>query len=144
MKTIPAVRFALIYVLLVVVALGYFMLPSRKVDGSRLPITTPRPTNKHTTTEMTTVKPVVNPHLFKFTIHNQAACFNRNNSQGALFLVLLVKCAPFEKLDRQQIRKTWGGVKEVLGRRVLTMFLLGESTDPHHSETNSRGGQYIS
>ncbi|XP_033636066.1 beta-1,3-galactosyltransferase 5-like [Asterias rubens] len=130
MKTKPAVRFALIYGFLVVVALGYFWLPSRKADGRSLSITTPRPTNKHTTTEITTVEPVVNPHLFKFTIHNQAACFNRSNSNGELFLVFLVKCAPFEKLDRQQIRKTWGGVKEVLGRRVLTMFLLGESTDP--------------
>ncbi|XP_071790315.1 beta-1,3-galactosyltransferase 5-like [Asterias amurensis] len=82
--------------------------------------------------QLTTVsgQPVVNPHRFKFTMHNRDACFNRNNSNGELFLVLLVKCAPFEKLDREQIRKTWGGVKEVFGRRVLTMFLLGESTDP--------------
>ncbi|XP_071790347.1 beta-1,3-galactosyltransferase 5-like [Asterias amurensis] len=110
---------------------GVITVSGSRPTTARKNITMPRPTNKQNKTiDLTTVEPVVNPHRFEFTIHNQAACFNRNNSDGELFLVLLVKCATFEKLDREQIRKTWGGVKEVLGRRVLTMFLLGESTDP--------------
>ncbi|XP_071804775.1 beta-1,3-galactosyltransferase 5-like [Asterias amurensis] len=141
MKTKTAFYSLTLIVGLLLFGTGYFLhrrvadnllLAQRDVYETRLGVSgsTTNITITGPTIEMTTVEPVVNPHLFNFTIRNQAACFNRSNSNGELFLVLLVKCAPFEKLDREQIRKTWGGVKEVLGRRVLTMFLLGESTDP--------------
>ncbi|XP_038054413.1 beta-1,3-galactosyltransferase 1-like [Patiria miniata] len=72
---------------------------------------------------------VINPHPFNFTIANKDACFRRNDTKGQLFLVILVKCRPNETYDREQIRRTWGGVKQVLGRRTLTMFLVGQTTD---------------
>ncbi|XP_033643447.1 beta-1,3-galactosyltransferase 1-like [Asterias rubens] len=75
-------------------------------------------------------KPAVNPHLFNFTITNEGACKNRSDKNGNLFLVFLVKCKPEERFDREQIRQTWGGVTEVLGQRILTMFLVGQSADP--------------
>ena len=71
----------------------------------------------------------INPHPFNFTIANEDACF-KNNEGGHIFLVVLVKCRPNEKYDRQQVRRTWGGVTQVLGRRALTMFLIGQTTDP--------------
>ncbi|XP_033642566.1 beta-1,3-galactosyltransferase 1-like [Asterias rubens] len=72
---------------------------------------------------------VINPHLFNFTIANEDACF-KNTENGQIFLVILVKCRPNETYDRQQIMRTWGGVTEVLGRRTLTMFLIGQTDDP--------------
>ncbi|XP_022104947.1 beta-1,3-galactosyltransferase 1-like [Acanthaster planci] len=73
---------------------------------------------------------VINPHPFSFTIANRDACFRRNDTGDGIFLVILVKCRLNETYDRQQIRQTWGGVTQVLGQRTLTMFLVGQSTDP--------------
>ncbi|XP_022084835.1 beta-1,3-galactosyltransferase 1-like [Acanthaster planci] len=70
---------------------------------------------------------VINPHPYDFTITNSDACrVGRSNSSADVFLVLLVKCATDESLDRMQIRRTWGGVRQLRGRHVVTMFLVGQ------------------
>ncbi|XP_071807072.1 beta-1,3-galactosyltransferase 1-like [Asterias amurensis] len=69
---------------------------------------------------------VLNPHPFNFTLSNEDACLD-NKTDKRVFLLLLVKCSPGDTFDRSLIRQTWGGVKEVDGRRTLTMFLVGES-----------------
>ena len=81
-------------------------------------------------TAVITSDPIVNPHPFSFIISNEDACAKRRHPNGDVFLAILVKCRAPEVSDREQIRRTWGGVKEVLGRRVLTMFLIGHSSDP--------------
>lgn len=44
---------------------------------------------------------------------------------AAPFLVLIVPVAPNNVAARDAIRKTWGGEKVVLDRRVETLFVLG-------------------
>ncbi|XP_071797579.1 beta-1,3-galactosyltransferase 5-like [Asterias amurensis] len=71
---------------------------------------------------------VINPHPYSFTLTNPNACVGNadgDSSSNELFLLLLVKCSTSEILDRAQIRRTWGGVRYLKGRRTLTMFLLG-------------------
>ncbi|XP_038067215.1 beta-1,3-galactosyltransferase 5-like [Patiria miniata] len=67
---------------------------------------------------------VINPHPYVFTITNSNACYTGRGEP--VFLVLLVKSATDESLDRMQIRRTWGGVRQLMGRRTLTMFLVGQ------------------
>ncbi|XP_038069756.1 beta-1,3-galactosyltransferase 5-like [Patiria miniata] len=73
---------------------------------------------------------VINQHIVNFTVVNGDAC-NRNASSQhrKVFLLILVKCRPGDSFPREQIRKTWGGLSEVDGKRILTMFLIGMTTN---------------
>ncbi|XP_038047185.1 beta-1,3-galactosyltransferase 1-like [Patiria miniata] len=74
---------------------------------------------------------IINPHPYKFTIANPTHCEYMNDSDGGqLFLLILVKSAPGDVYDRQQIRRTWGGTQTVSGRLTSTLFLLGLNRDP--------------
>lgn len=46
------------------------------------------------------------------------------------YLVTLVTSAPANSKARQAIRDTWGGEVHVRGYRVMTLFMLGQASDP--------------
>ncbi|XP_035994577.1 beta-1,3-galactosyltransferase 5-like [Fundulus heteroclitus] len=46
------------------------------------------------------------------------------------YLITLVTSAPANQRARQAIRDTWGGEVEVRGLRVMTLFMVGVSSDP--------------
>lgn len=46
------------------------------------------------------------------------------------YLITLVTSAPANQKARQAIRETWGGEVQVRGHRVMTLFMMGQSSDP--------------
>ncbi len=46
------------------------------------------------------------------------------------YLIILVVTAPHNRKARQSIRDTWGGEVQVRGHRVMTLFIVGQPTDP--------------
>lgn len=46
------------------------------------------------------------------------------------YLITLVATAPPNRKARQAIRDTWGGEVHVRGHRVMTLFIVGQPTDP--------------
>ncbi|KAJ8394755.1 hypothetical protein AAFF_G00041100 [Aldrovandia affinis] len=46
------------------------------------------------------------------------------------YLLTMVTTAPANQKAREAIRNTWGGEIEVRGRRVITLFLVGLTSDP--------------
>ncbi|XP_073675458.1 beta-1,3-galactosyltransferase 9 [Garra rufa] len=46
------------------------------------------------------------------------------------YLIILVATAPHNRKARQAIRDTWGGEIQVRGHRVMTLFIVGQPTDP--------------
>lgn len=81
---------------------------------------------KINTTPIVSSPKVINPHPFRFIIANEDACSGENTD---VFLAVLVKCRVGETFDREQIRRTWGGVQVVLGRKIRTMFLTGKTNE---------------
>lgn len=63
---------------------------------------------------------VAYPRNYKFIMDDTPTC-----KDAAPFLVLIVPVAPNNVAARDAIRKTWGGEKVVLDRRVETLFVLG-------------------
>ncbi|XP_076859265.1 beta-1,3-galactosyltransferase 9 [Brachyhypopomus gauderio] len=46
------------------------------------------------------------------------------------YLITMVISAPANRKARQAIRDTWGGEVQVRGHRVITLFMLGQPSDP--------------
>ncbi|XP_026876942.2 beta-1,3-galactosyltransferase 4 [Electrophorus electricus] len=46
------------------------------------------------------------------------------------YLITLVTSAPANQKARQAIRDTWGGEVQVRGHRVITLFMVGQPSDP--------------
>ncbi|XP_064154450.1 beta-1,3-galactosyltransferase 9 [Anguilla rostrata] len=46
------------------------------------------------------------------------------------YLLIMVTTAPANQKARQAIRNTWGGETEVRGQRVMTLFMMGLTSDP--------------
>ncbi|KAL6456652.1 hypothetical protein MHYP_G00351960 [Metynnis hypsauchen] len=46
------------------------------------------------------------------------------------YLITLVTSAPANQKARQAIRDTWGGEVQVRGHRVMTLFMVGQASDP--------------
>lgn len=63
---------------------------------------------------------VAYPGNYNFILDNAAIC-----ESASPFLVLMVPVAPLERAARDAIRETWGRQNLVLGRRVITLFVLG-------------------
>lgn len=63
---------------------------------------------------------VAYPGNYSFVMDDTPAC-----KDTTPFLLLVVPVAPGGRAARDAIRKTWGGEKQVLGRPVETLFLLG-------------------
>ena len=137
---------------LTVISTGHALLPPRSqheialfnVIPHRQVPTTPRgrvpPTSRPQTTHNSTHVPlysdtVLNPHPFRFLLSNKGACDKNASNDKNVFLLLLVKCRPSERFDRMQIRQTWGGESEVYGRRIMTMFLVGQTDNAPLDDT---------
>ncbi|XP_072038273.1 beta-1,3-galactosyltransferase 1-like [Amphiura filiformis] len=71
---------------------------------------------------------VTNDNSFKYIKSNADLC-KRRNLKDDVFLLLLILSAPNEIRRRISIRKTWANVTYVAGKRVETIFLLGNSID---------------
>ncbi|XP_051986849.1 beta-1,3-galactosyltransferase 1 [Xyrauchen texanus] len=67
----------------------------------------------------------LNPHNFKFLINEPTKCKSKTP-----FLVLLISTNHKEFDARQAIRETWGDENTFSDVRILTLFLLGFSTEP--------------
>lgn len=46
------------------------------------------------------------------------------------YLLTMVTTAPANQKARQAIRRTWGGETEIRGRRIITLFMMGLTSDP--------------
>ncbi|XP_062854610.1 beta-1,3-galactosyltransferase 5 [Trichomycterus rosablanca] len=46
------------------------------------------------------------------------------------YMITLVTSAPGNQKARQAVRDTWGGEVQVRGHRVMTLFMLGQTSDP--------------
>ncbi|XP_022086947.1 beta-1,3-galactosyltransferase 1-like [Acanthaster planci] len=69
---------------------------------------------------------LVNPHPYSFTITNADACVKGANTNGYVDVLCLVYTATSDSYSRTLIRKTWASARRVKGKRIVTMFLLGQ------------------
>ncbi|XP_071805343.1 beta-1,3-galactosyltransferase 2-like isoform X2 [Asterias amurensis] len=83
-----------------------------------------------------------NPGLFDFTISNAKACREGANTDGYVDALCLVFTAPGDKLMRSRIRETWGGVKEIKGKKFVTMFLLGQKGATYQESIEKEDGEH--
>lgn len=67
----------------------------------------------------------LNPHNFKFLINEPKKC-----ESTTPFLILLISTNHKEFDARQAIRETWGDENTFSNVHILTLFLLGYSTEP--------------
>ncbi|XP_038053400.1 beta-1,3-galactosyltransferase 1-like [Patiria miniata] len=94
------------------------------VDSGSEKTTVPR--SKARRTHAKKSPPLVNPHPYDFTITNADACAKGANRNGYVDALCLVLTAPSDSYTRTLIRKTWASVRRVKGKRIVTMFLLGQ------------------
>ncbi|KAG7331053.1 hypothetical protein KOW79_005022 [Hemibagrus wyckioides] len=66
----------------------------------------------------------LNPHAFDFIINEPKKC-----ETNVPFLVILISTTHKEFDARQAIRETWGDESTFSDLRIITLFLLGRSTD---------------
>ncbi|XP_016118684.1 beta-1,3-galactosyltransferase 1-like, partial [Sinocyclocheilus grahami] len=66
----------------------------------------------------------LNPHAFDFIINEPKKC-----ETNVPFLVILITTTHKEFDARQAIRETWGDESTFSDLRIITLFLLGRSTD---------------
>ena len=66
---------------------------------------------------------------FKYVYSNSDLCTRNVSHYDNVFLLIMVLTAPGETSQRDAIRSTWANVTHVLGRRVATIFLLGNSSN---------------
>ncbi|XP_071503337.1 beta-1,3-galactosyltransferase 1-like [Diadema antillarum] len=70
-----------------------------------------------------------NRHEFELEINEPSACQNEDGTAKEVFLLVLVHSAPKNFALRSLVRDTWGGVRAVDGKRIVTLFLLGKTSD---------------
>ncbi|XP_020855044.1 beta-1,3-galactosyltransferase 4 [Phascolarctos cinereus] len=69
--------------------------------------------------------PLSLPHLL---VPNVGVC---KGSGSQVFLLILVSTAPEHQEQRDAIRASWGGLQEIQGHLVRTLFILGEPDNSH-------------
>lgn len=67
--------------------------------------------------------PLVHKHKYKFLVHNRYAC------NGDVFLLILIHSATDKYKERQEIRKTWGSVRDYNGASIILIFLLARPSN---------------
>ena len=67
--------------------------------------------------------PLLNKHKYDFVVENKYAC------NGDVFLLVLVHSAITKYKERDEIRKTWGSVRDVNGAYIVPIFLLAKSKE---------------
>ena len=73
-------------------------------------------------------------NVYNYVHRNSDLCTRNQTGDGSVFLLIMCLTAPVESGTRTIIRKTWANVTYVLGKRVVTVFLLANST----SKTRNR------
>ncbi len=71
---------------------------------------------------------IVNPPSSSSVYQNSHIC-QRNGNNKDVFLLIIVLSSTTERVERDTIRRTWGNVTIVDGKRVARIFLLGKSMD---------------
>ncbi|XP_071803581.1 beta-1,3-galactosyltransferase 1-like isoform X2 [Asterias amurensis] len=69
----------------------------------------------------------VHPHDFNLVLDEPSICYDELGSPLDVFLVVLVTTTHENAAKRQAIRETWGSPKEVLGKNIITLFLLAST-----------------
>ncbi|XP_072025939.1 beta-1,3-galactosyltransferase 1-like [Amphiura filiformis] len=72
---------------------------------------------------------VVNPVTTEYVFTNSHICKRNNVSESDVFLLIAIVSAPYEVNLRETIRRTWGNITYVAGKRVAKVFLSGKSSD---------------
>ena len=67
--------------------------------------------------------PFLNKHKFKFLVDNKYACL------GEVFLLVLIHSATEKYKERNEIRKTWGSVRNYNEANIVPIFLLARPSD---------------
>ncbi|XP_072016843.1 beta-1,3-galactosyltransferase 5-like [Amphiura filiformis] len=70
---------------------------------------------------------VLNRSRFNYIYSNSDLC--SRNTNGSVFLVVMVPTRPGEIGRREAIRKTWGNITHVSGKPIVVVFLLANTTD---------------
>ncbi|XP_072022388.1 beta-1,3-galactosyltransferase 5-like [Amphiura filiformis] len=70
---------------------------------------------------------VLNRSRFNYIYSNSDLC--SRNTNGSVFLVVMVPTRPGEIARREAIRKTWGNITHVSGKPIVVVFLLANTTD---------------
>ncbi len=71
---------------------------------------------------------IVNPPLSSSVYQNSHIC-HRNADNQDVFLLVIILSSTTERAERDAIRRTWGNVTTIDGKRVARIFLLGKSMD---------------
>ena len=74
-------------------------------------------------------KTINNQKTFNYVYSNSDICSQNIFQKENVFLLVMILTAPDETKRRKVIRATWANVTHVAGRRVATIFLLGNSTN---------------
>ena len=74
-------------------------------------------------------KTVNNRDTFNYVYSNSDLCSQGISNNKNVFLLVMISIAPGEIERRKAIRATWANVTHVAGKRVVTIFLLGYSTN---------------
>ncbi|KAL1267417.1 hypothetical protein QQF64_032780 [Cirrhinus molitorella] len=86
---------------------------------------TPKTHKSNATTTFSNIRTrPLNPHAFDFIINEPKKC-----ETNVPFLVILITTTHKEFDARQAIRETWGDESTFSDLRIITLFLLGRSTD---------------
>ena len=70
---------------------------------------------------------VINDFSYPYLQSCDAIC--RDNGFGEIFLLILVSSAISGKQGRKVVRETWGSVRTEQGKRIETVFILGQGGD---------------
>ena len=73
----------------------------------------------------------INPHDFSLMLDEPDACFDKTGFRPKdVFLLVLVTTIHENSAKRQAIRETWGSPKELMGKNIVTLFLLASNKNP--------------
>ncbi|XP_033098040.1 beta-1,3-galactosyltransferase 1-like [Anneissia japonica] len=95
-----------------------------RVNGNVYEVSRPLSTNTNQTNSKLRL-----PHDFKLVINNPETCRYNNGTEKDVYLLVLVLTMHKNKNQRQVIRNTWSSPKEIEGKKIVTMFLLGNISD---------------
>ncbi|XP_022087476.1 beta-1,3-galactosyltransferase 1-like [Acanthaster planci] len=71
----------------------------------------------------------INPHGYRLMLDEPQACFDASGTPKDVFLLVLISTIHKNFEQRHAIRETWGSLREVDGKQVVTLFLLAYNED---------------
>ncbi|XP_038060580.1 beta-1,3-galactosyltransferase 1-like [Patiria miniata] len=70
---------------------------------------------------------VINPHGYKLLMDEPQACYDATGTPKEVFLLVFIATIHAHTEQRQAIRETWGSPREVMGKKIVTLFLLAQN-----------------